>query len=383
MAIIRVKTSKELPMNKKLVILTLILALCSIAMAQTNKLSGEFWSRWTMQQSRNAATGDDEITKNYLALERGYLGLETAFSEDTKARFTIDLFSTDAVGDGAGLKLKYAYVDFANRIPIADMTLSAGLQKVYFGSIYDWDYTLIGKAPSDEYKLANSADYGLSLNGYLPSGMGSYALGIYNGEGYKKTGAALKDNTDFAYLANLRLTPISGLSLGGSFMANTTERENLLTDNSLNPKYEQQMLADALVRYVMGPMDVMAEYLVKDVKYSDSFTASDYTASGIMIFPTLNLKNLTGYDFQILGRYDMWDESDRNDSSKHKLNAITGGVNYNFMHDESGKAKMNLQLNVTNKSYLEDDSAPAYADGAKDQLQVMAQLKWRFFNTLN
>ena len=55
----------------------------------------------------------------------------------------------------------------------------------------------------------------------------------------------------------------------------------------------------------------------------------------------------------------------------------------NFMHDESGKAKMNLQLNVTNKSYLEDDSAPAYADGAKDQLQVMAQLKWRFFNTLN
>jgi hypothetical protein len=370
-------------MNKKLVILALILTLCGIAAAQTTKLSGEFWSRWSLQQSRNSATGDDEITKNYLALERGYLGLETAFGEDTKARFTVDLFSTDSVGDGAGLKLKYAYVDFANRIPITDMTLSAGLQKVYFGSIYDWDYSLIGKAPADEYKLANSSDYGLSLNGYLPSGIGSYALGIYNGEGYKKYGTALKDNTDYAYLANLRLTPISGLSLGGSFMVNSAERENLLSDDSLNPKYEQQMLTDALVRYVIGPLDMMAEYLIKDVKHADSFAASDYTASGVMIFPTLNLKSFMGYDIQLLGRYDMWDESDREDSSKHKLSSITGGVNYNFMHDDSGKAQMNLQLNVTDKSYSEDDSAPAYANGAKDQLQVMAQLKWRFSNTLN
>ncbi|HPI26155.1 MAG TPA: hypothetical protein PLO57_06800 [Candidatus Cloacimonadota bacterium] len=185
------------------------------------------------------------------------------------------------------------------------------------------------------------------------------------------------------------------ITLGKDFKGVTDEQKACDPDfdtgamqhcNGTNHQTERRILeplADALVRYVMGPMDVMAEYLVKDVKYSDSFTASDYTASGIMIFPTLNLRSFTGYDIQILGRYDMWDESDRSDSSKHKLNAITGGVNYNFMHDDSGKAKMNLQLNVTDKSYLEDDSAPAYADGAKDQLQVMAQLKWRFSNTLN
>jgi hypothetical protein len=369
-------------MKKHYVLFILILLICSVSMAQSTKLSGEFWSRWTMQQSRNAATGDDEILKNYIALERGYLGLETKFSEDTKARFTVDLFSTDAVGDGAGLKLKYAYVDFKNLVPVQDMTFTAGLQKVYFGSIYDWDYTLIGKAPSDEYKLANSADYGLSFNGYLPSGMGSYALGIYNGEGYKKFGSALKDNTAFGYLANVRLTPLPGISLGGSVMMNSVERENLLSDDSINPKYQEQMLADALVRAVYGPVDVMVEYLMKDVKHSETLDAADYTSSGIMIFPTLNLKNMIGRDIQLVGRYDMWDDTDRSDSSKHKLTAITGGVNYNFMHDNGGKPKMNLQFNVTSKTYNEDDSAAGYADGAKDQLQIMAQLKWRFSNSL-
>ncbi|MCB5267984.1 MAG: hypothetical protein LHW46_07755, partial [Candidatus Cloacimonetes bacterium] len=310
-------------MKKHYALICLILLLAVLANAQSTKLSGEFWSRWTMEQSRNAATGDDEILKNYLALERGYLGLETVLSDDVKARFTIDLFSSDAVADGAGIKLKYAYVDFANLLPVADMNFTAGLQKVYFGSIYDWDYSLIGKAPADEYKLANSADYGLSINGYLPSGLGSYALGIYNGEGYKKFGSALKDNTNFAYSGNLRLTPLPGLSLGASLLMNSVEREHLLSDDSINSKYQEQMLADAMIKAVFGPVDVMVEYLYKDIKHSQTLEAEDYSASGIMIFPTLNLSRFIGYDVQVLGRYDIWDESERSESSKYKLQAIT------------------------------------------------------------
>lgn len=356
--------------------------LASMMLAQETKLSGEFWSRWTMEQGQNPATGDDEILKNYFALERGYLGLETKFSESTKARFTVDIFSTDLIGDGAGLKLKYGYVDFANLIPIPDMTISAGLQKVYFGTIYDWNYSLIGKAPTDEYKMANSADYGLTVNGYLPSGMGEYAVGAYNGEGYKKFGTNLKDNAAVAYLANLRLTPIPGISVGGSVMMNTVERENLLADDTINPKYEEQMLMDGVARIAYGPVDIWAEYLMKDIKYSDTLSASDYSANGLMIFPTLNLKSFIGYDVQLLGRYDMWDESKRTGSSQNKLTAITGGVNYNFMHDDSGVPAMNLQLNATSKTYDEDNSASGYADGKKDVMQVMAQLKWRFANTI-
>lgn len=171
---------------------------------------------------------NNKLVSNYLSLERGYLGLETKFTEQVKGRFTVDIFTTDKTYeyqvyslsdgtltsstksgsiDGAGLKIKYAYVDFGGFIPVKDMTLTAGMQKVYFGSIYDWSYTLIGKAPSDEHKVVNSSDLGITLNGFFPSGFGEYQLGIYNGEGYKKIGANVKENTDFAYLG--KFTPNS------------------------------------------------------------------------------------------------------------------------------------------------------------------------------
>lgn len=368
---------------QKITILIVLIALAAMpVLAQETKLSGEFWGRWTMENGKVPADSTNATLKNYFALERGYLGFETKFSESTKARFTIDLFSTDMLEDGAGLKLKYGYVDFANMTPIPDLTLSAGLQKVYFGTIYDWNYALIGKAPSDEYKIANSADYGITANGYIPNGKGEYAVGIYNGEGYKKFGKNLKDNTSFAYLANLRLTPVPGITIGGSFMTNSVEREELLATNAVNDKYQDQTLIDGLARFAYGPLDLWAEYLIKDVKHADNFSSKDYSAKGLMIMPCLNLQNLTGYDVQVLARYDSWDESERTDSNKNKLIAITGGINYNFMHDEHMSPKMNLQLNVTNKTYDEDNSASAYKNGLKDVTQVMMQLKWRFANTL-
>lgn len=368
---------------QKITLLIVLIALSAMpVLAQETKLSGEFWGRWTLENGKVPADSTDALLKNYLALDRGYLGFETKFSEATKARFTVDLFSTDLLEDGAGLKLKYGYVDFANLTPVPDLTLSAGLQKVYFGTIYDWTYALIGKAPSDEYKITNSADYGLTANGYIPNGMGEYAFGIYNGEGYKKFGKNLKDNTKFSYLANLRLTPVPGITIGGSYMSNSVEREKSLTTNAVNDKYQDQTLIDALARFAYGPVDLWAEYLIKDVKHADAFASKDYSAKGLMIMPSINLKDITGYDVQILARYDSWDESERNDSSKNKLTAITGGVNYNFMHDENMSPKMNLQLNVTSKTYDEDNSAAAYMNGLKDVMQVMMQLKWRFANTL-
>lgn len=287
----------------------------------------------------------------------------------------MDLFSTDKISDGAGLKLKYAYVDFSKLMPVKDMTFTAGLQKVYFGTLYDWNYSLIGKAPADEYKLASSADYGVNVHGYLPGGWGDYALGIYNGEGYKKYGSNLKDNTQFAYSANVRVIPITGLTLGGSVLMNSVERENLLADDTVNPKYQDQMMLDALTRYVNGPIDIWIEYLSKKVDHASDYSASDYQAWGIMIFPKLSLEKVLGHDVSLLARYDLWDESDREDSGKYLLNAVTAGVQYDF-------SALSLQLNGTMKTYDEDNSAAAYADAQKDALQIMAQLKWRFSNKI-
>lgn len=352
------------------------------------KISGEMWNRWTLQNGMIPADTsmtvyNSGITKNFFSLERGYVGLEAKFSDTIKGRFTVDIFSTDLIKDGAGLKLKYAYVDFGDLIPVPDLTTTVGLQKVYFGSIYDWDYSLIGKAPADGYKFANSADYGISLNGHIPQGWGQYQLGIYNGEGYKNYGDNLKDNIDPAFLANLRLTPIAGLTLGGSVMTNGSERQFKLADATENSSYNTQLLADGLLRAAFGPLDIWAEYLYKDVTYAPAFSAKNYAANCLSVFPTLKLKSLIGADIDLTARYERWDETQLPDSKKKNLlNAWTGGLNYNLMPDDTGNTAMQLQLNYERKDYDESVSGSDYTNGKKDTDTVMLQFKWRFAATV-
>ena len=401
---------KQLKLMLNLICIGLLFIPIGLSCLET-KLSGEFWGRWISEiAKRKDSDGnyEDKLVSNYLSLERGYLGLETKFSEQVKGRFTVDIFTTDKTYeyreysladstlsystksgsiDGAGLKIKYAYVDFGGLIPVKDMTLTAGMQKVYFGSIYDWSYTLIGKAPSDEHKVVSSSDLGITLNGYLPSGFGEYQLGIYNGEGYKKVGANLKENTDFAYLGNLRVTPITGFTIGGSYMINTVERDKKLDGEIINSSYEEQKLTDIYTRLAYGPVDLTGEYIIKDVDFpnvKDINKTQAYTATGISIFPCLNLKAYLPYDLQLVGCYDIWDESDRveTDKARNKVTASTIGVNYNFMPDETDNPAMQLQLNYTTKKYDEDNSHSDYADGKKDSSQINLQLKWKFANTL-
>ena len=401
---------KQLKLMLNLICIGLLFIPIGLSCMET-KLSGEFWGRWISEiAKRKDSEGnyEDKLVSNYLSLERGYLGLETKFSEQVKGRFTVDIFTTDKTYeyreysladstlsystksgsiDGAGLKIKYAYVDFGGLIPVKDMTLTAGMQKVYFGSIYDWSYTLIGKAPSDEHKVVSSSDLGITLNGYLPSGFGEYQLGIYNGEGYKKVGANLKENTDFAYLGNLRVTPITGFTIGGSYMINTVERDKKLDGEIINSSYEEQKLTDIYTRLAYGPVDLTGEYIIKDVDFpnvKDINKTQAYTATGISIFPCLNLKAYLPYDLQLVGCYDIWDESDRveTDKARNKVTASTIGVNYNFMPDETDNPAMQLQLNYTTKKYDEDNSHSDYADGKKDSSQINLQLKWKFANTL-
>jgi len=401
---------KQLKLMLNLICIGLLFIPIGLSCMET-KLSGEFWGRWISEiAKRKDSEGnyEDKLVSNYLSLERGYLGLETKFSEQVKGRFTVDIFTTDKTYeyreyslvdstlsystksgsiDGAGLKIKYAYVDFGGLIPVKDMTLTAGMQKVYFGSIYDWSYTLIGKAPSDEHKVVSSSDLGITLNGYLPSGFGEYQLGIYNGEGYKKVGANLKENTDFAYLGNLRVTPITGFTIGGSYMINTVERDKKLDGEIINSSYEEQKLTDIYTRLAYGPVDLTGEYIIKDVDFpnvKDINKTQTYTATGISIFPCLNLKAYLPYDLQLVGCYDIWDESDRveTDKARNKVTASTIGVNYNFMPDETDNPSMQLQLNYTTKKYDEDKSHSDYADGKKDSSQINLQLKWKFANTL-
>jgi len=156
------------------------------------KVSMVLWNRYTAEVSGG------EINESAFSLERGYFRVEPMFNDKIKGRFNIDLFSDDAALDGAGLKLKYAYLDFSEVLPIPESKISVGLIKHYFGTVYDWEYISIEKALEDKEGVASSTDYGFALYGYIPNGYGEYAISVLNGEGYKKIGDDLDKEPEIA-----------------------------------------------------------------------------------------------------------------------------------------------------------------------------------------
>jgi len=314
------------------------------------KFSAEFWSRYTADFSEN------QLVKSYFSLERGYIGLQPTFTDKIKGRFTIDLFSSDKFEDGAGIKLKYAYVDF--KMPVNDMSLQAGLIKTYFGTIYDWNYATIEKSFDDKEKIVSSADYGLSMNGLIPSGFGEYALSIYNGEGYSKTGSDIDGNP--ALSLNLRIIPIVGITLGGSVLY---ENHSLIVkaDSSLTDTV--RLCYSGMGRISFGLIDIWGLYVAKN--------KDQETGAGFMIMPVLKLSKIANFiDMEIVGRYDMFDKNIDSAELNDSHNRIMAGFNWNILKDsKSGNPVIFLQTDWERTSY--EDTTKAYVDNLSLQLRYL------------
>jgi hypothetical protein len=322
-----------------LVCLGLLIVLPASLLGGETKVSMVLWNRYT------ADVSGGEMNSSVFSLERGYLRLEPAFTDKIKGRFNIDLFSDDDALDGAGLKLKYAYLDFSEVLPIPESQISVGLIKHYFGTVYDWEYISIEKALEDKEGVAASTDYGIAFSGYLPGGYGEYAVSVLNGEGYKKTGGDLDKEPEIA--ANLRVIPVPGITIGGSVLYEFDDNDRL---------------AYAGVAHLSkGPFELWGEYLVSDM--------SDVTGNGFMVMPIIKLEGMTGVDVDLLGRFDMWDENTGADDGSM---TITAGINWNIVRDGKGAPALFLQLEGE-RTMFEDDAL-----GDIDKL--MAQIQWKFSN---
>ncbi|MCK4956743.1 MAG: hypothetical protein KAS49_03840, partial [Candidatus Cloacimonetes bacterium] len=303
-----------------------------------------------------------EVKKNEMALKRGYFRLEPKFSNNIKGRFNLDFFSYD-VNDGVGVKLKYAYLDFSNILPIKDSKITVGLMKTYFGTIYDWDYTTIEKDPSDKYKFVSSTDYGVGISGYLPNGYGSYAIASYNGEGYKKTSGDINKSMNFT--ANLRVFPIPGVTVGGSYMMNSNNDKDEL-DNKGNKVREDINMLAGVTKLAFGRFALLGQYLTKTVSYEAD--KDDKTTTALSLVPTFKVNN----SFDIVTRYDMYDpDTDKEDDG---YNTIMAGFNYHIMKDSKNKPKLFVQTNYQITQYENDDDAVS---------EIMVQLRWIFSETIN
>ncbi|MDA3885900.1 MAG: hypothetical protein PF638_09940 [Candidatus Delongbacteria bacterium] len=352
-------------MKRTLVFMMIVLGAIS-ALNATTKMSMELWNRWTME------TIDGKIQQNELAVKRGYFRLEPQFTSNIKGRFNLDFFSDeDGAGDGVGMKLKYAYLDFAV-LPIPDSKLTIGLMKTYFGTIYDWDYQTIEKDPSDKYKFVSSTDYGVGISGYYPKGFGTYNVAVYNGEGYKKTADDL--NKDMNFAIDTRITPFTGVTIGGSYMFMSKEDSQVDTtlaeDGPLvdNPAREHYNMIAGMGKLAFGDFSLLGQYLMKTKSMPNVDGADDVVTTVLSVMPKYKINNT----FDVLGRYDIYDPNTDNDDDAY--NVLVLGVNYNVLRNAKNSPTLFFQLNYETKMYENSDKDPVN--------QIMLQMRWKFSEVL-
>ncbi|MCF7913126.1 MAG: hypothetical protein K9M99_11395 [Candidatus Cloacimonetes bacterium] len=376
-------------MKRVLVLLIFVVLLAGVANAET-KLSMELWSRWTYLM----VDGEDDALQNSLSLNRGLLGIEHKFTDRITGKFAVDFFSredseielsedevADVCNNGAGLKIKLAYVDFTDFL-WKDATFTFGLMKTYFGTVYDWGYTTIDLNPTDKYGFVSSLDYGMGISGKIPMGMGEYHVAAYNGEGYTKAGSDI--DTKMALSADLRLIPVKGITLGGSYYMKPAEGTYLDTLGEYVDYDVDDNRMTGFVRFnMLQGFDLWAQYLTK-TSTSQSWVdtlgvvETDLTVNVISIMPIFNIKAYTEVDAELVFRYDMYDDNadiddDLECSKAYDLMIV--GVNYYLLRDANDKAKMWVQANYNMKDYKSEGTTD---EPLNDESELKVQLRWKF-----
>jgi hypothetical protein len=352
------------------------------------------WFRYTNQSSKFDIM---HPTTSHSTIERNYLRASHQWTSQLFSKLSLDFLSSSSYADGASVRIKEAYVDMA--LPLKDFTFTAGVQKHYFGEIYSWDYTHPDKELADAQGVCASADYGATINGFLPKGLGELQLGAYNGEGYKVTGA--KNSVAPELLANLRLTPFAGFQVGASVFnkvkdfspfANSTGKLSSDRKTWFNPDTaNRKRLAFApMAKVAAGPVSLTGEYIIYSYTrdYSqynaDSATGKvdstslthktkDYAMSGLDLLPVITLMN---HKVDIFGRFSTWQDKEQSGDSMpvnkaKSLMRYGAGFNYHFLRRAGGsKPAVAFQF-----AWIREQ---VRTDGAKPTDTFMAQfrLEW-------
>jgi hypothetical protein len=287
------------------------------------------WFRYT-NQSKSFKVTDPTVSRSNI--ERNYFRAAHQWNSQFYSKLTLDFLSSSSYADGASVRIKEAYMDMA--LPIQDFNLTAGMQKHYFSEIYSWDYTHPDKSLADAQGVCASADYGVTVNGFLPSGLGELQLGAYNGEGYKVTGA--KNSTAPELLANVRLTPLAGIQFGASVFSKAKDISSYANGTAkrsadgntfqLGDTANRNRLAiSPMARVAFGPVSLTGEYIMYSYTRKFSFYAlnkdssgavtdsaltentKDYAMSGLDLLPVVSLMSRK---LEVFGRFSTWEQKE-------------------------------------------------------------------------
>jgi len=390
-------------MKKTVVALLLaILAAGSVYALDPGQTELEYngWFRYLNQSPKFQVT---DATTSRSLIERNYLRASHQWTSQLFSKLSLDFLSSSSFADGAGVRIKEAYLDMA--LPLKDFTLTAGVQKHYFGLIYSWDYTHPDKSLADAQGVCASADYGVTVNGFLPKGLGELQLGVYNGEGYKVTGA--KNSVTPELLANLRLTPFAGIQVGASVFTKAKDISAYKNDkkgrNSGNTEFQLGDTANMdrfafapMAKVAVGPVSLTGEYIIYNYNRTFSFysltkdssgnvidstlvdKSKDYAQSGIDLVPMVSL---LGRKLEVFGRFSTWERKEQSGDSMpvnldKSLARYGAGFNYYFLRRAGGsKPAAMFQL-----AWVREQ---ARKEGADPMDTFMAQFRFEWNHVLS
>lgn len=293
------------------------------------KVGMEVWGRqaWTLQADRSMNISTNVLSKSGTWIERAYLTINPKLTDDLSFRFTFDM------NGGTGNSwVKYAYLQYTLPM-LSDLTLYAGMVKNYFGTIDSWTYQMFDKDLVDD-KAVTSADNGVAAYYYLPMGLGACSFNVVDGRKYKSPAATIASaNTNLhpQYVANVYVTPLVGLTLGGS--ATYQYASDFVAPKSPAGQEKNNVAYVLYGKYVYGPAELQLQCLEIDravVRGSTMYTPSLYYRVmtifyGKSVLETLPLELVVCADFE--------DSNARNDGFANRIDGKfkgTIGLNYEF-----------------------------------------------------
>jgi hypothetical protein len=369
-------------MRKLTVLLVTALAVTNVIALEKGESEFEHngWFRYTRAMKKFDL---GEPTASRYTLERGYLRYSHQWTNQLFTKLTVDIHSSDKYAEGATVRLKEAYLD-VNVPMVKDWKFTAGLQKHYFGLMYSWDYTHPDKDLADAQGVCASADYGLTLNGFLPAGLGEAQLGVYNGEGYKYAGKYLDKYPE--YLGNIRLTPFAGVTLGVSAFINASDMSLYKNDKSYRTSdNKKRVLPDTankdrfgltpMAKLAFGPVSLTGTYVIYDYNRTSSYYAINYDSTNTVLDSTLKTSEkkyaMTGLDvmplvslfkrkLDVYGRFSTWKQVE-DDTLVNETKSVTrygAGFNYHLVRREKGKPGAEFQFAWVREQPKKADSDP-------------------------
>jgi hypothetical protein len=175
----------------------------------------------------------------------------------------------------------------------------------------------IRRSLADAVGVVQERDYGIALLGMIPGGMGEWAVGVMNGEGYSSGLTPDYADKQPGVMGTFRYMPMRETVIGVSFLRDkryvypwTYSIETEPYESHIG--YEDRTAFSVMGRVGSGPFSILGEYLYYDYPIPDrelTDTPVNVTGIGFSVFPMLRVTE----KIDLVGRYDLWDPDSDSD----------------------------------------------------------------------